>query len=939
MRVRDTTERGEEKVLLPRQKLDALTEESHHGAIWMKRRPQVAETQQVWNIPYRPIPLPTKGEKQVIPPHHLVKAEPTAASLTVEELRQRWELPLAPSLVAYLEETQGALSVQGPFTLHGAAKLSAAAMELPAWKKAFPEVPCPAIALGGDGFGYEFWVSLQDGQVISVHHDEIDEVLASLTLSNDPNEAMQQILRRTASLNLEMLLHLQLALYENDNYEGERFFAIADALGWDLDDLTERLEHRPLMFLWIRVRDFLESTSPKERQKVQELRQAFLANDGSLARKRSLDLGNAWLRDWPDDIEGFKGVQKLDLSNNPALPWPSVWESLPQLSKLKELNLSHCELPEFPEALLHCKSLNRLVLTGNYNIASLPNLSALSKLAWLDVRHTGIQNEEQVVSLQEALPECTALYSQTDNPHTLQRARANKQKATHVIERAVYSDESTYWKSVPVDLKQLQSLEVLDLEGQTNIHVRDLLPSLEGKPIRELRLAAVQGEDFQEIEPFLAFPTLESLDLRLRGYDAIKAPEALELASRLPNLRELRCTATNDWNTSIPETSLEELHLTNLPYNETLPSGLSRQKQLHTLLLSGNLSYAPEELANLPSLRHIVVDTSLEENLKVFARMEALEIYEDRRTHSRELPPIEALPQLKKILLQHGALTNHPFPSLHQLSQLEELVFERTDIYGGPLQGLEGLSNLRKFVLSGSGNQQRGLSPELWQHWPLLEELELWETQPDILRGVGVLQNLRSLRLRDVPLPTSIAEDMLACSPLESLSMEISGLKGWPKALARHSTLRELGVSLSREMDVSKGSEALASLHQLETLNLGGTESIYIPEEIATLPNLKQVNLEFSEKLVLPQVFRVLGECPQLREVEFRWATLGDIPIEVERLTQVERLSFHQSRVTSLPEELMNLTNLRELVLSFNPLSNAECKRFRKKMPWCEVMY
>ena len=109
--------------------------------------------------------------------------------------------------------------------------------------------------------------------------------------------------------------------------------------------------------------------------------------------------------------------------------------------------------------------------------------------------------------------------------------------------------------------------------------------------------------------------------------------------------------------------------------------------------------------------------------------------------------------------------------------------------------------------------------------------------------------------------------------------------------------------------------EAIASLTQLQQLDLSHNELTQLPEAIASLTQLQQLYLSHNQLTQLPEA---IASLTQLQYLDISDNRLKQIPEAIASLTQLQYLDLCFNQLTELPEAIKNLTKLTSLSLSEN---------------------
>lgn len=141
-----------------------------------------------------------------------------------------------------------------------------------------------------------------------------------------------------------------------------------------------------------------------------------------------------------DEILDFVNLESLDVSNNQFQEFPMI---LLKLQKLKELNLSYCELKSLPSELVQLPNLTKLDISQNL-FTEIPSVVfELENLEELIIHPILSEYDDSNVPLIQNIPE-----------------EISKLKK---LKTFVFQYEPI--KSLPNTIVQLENLEVLNLEG------------------------------------------------------------------------------------------------------------------------------------------------------------------------------------------------------------------------------------------------------------------------------------------------------------------------------------------------------------------------------------------------------------------------------------------------------------------------------------------
>ncbi|WP_346292191.1 leucine-rich repeat domain-containing protein [Sphaerothrix gracilis] len=185
---------------------------------------------------------------------------------------------------------------------------------------------------------------------------------------------------------------------------------------------------------------------------------------------------------------------------------------------------------------------------------------------------------------------------------------------------------------------------------------------------------------------------------------------------------------------------------------------------------------------------------------------------------------------------------------------------------------------------------------------------------------IGHLMNLQKLNLggdfwkssrnRLAELPEAIA----SLTQLQSLDLSGNQLTELPEAIASLTQLQTLDLSANQLTELP---ETIASLTQLQTLNLSRNQLTELPEAIASLTQLQTLDLSANQLTELPET---IASLTQLQTLDLSENQLTELPEAIALLTQLQELYLSKTQLRELPEAIASLTQLQILFLSGNQL-------------------
>jgi Leucine-rich repeat (LRR) protein len=499
---------------------------------------------------------------------------------------------LAPSVEAYVRDSLGIDAYPGPFRLLGIGQALHSPETCGERFGVFGDAPFPALRIGSDGGGIDFWMVLGTGRVITLHHDATLYEVAARCSRTSRARFVDDLTSRGAELDVAQLVRLQAALApHSERGRRARSKAWADAaatvLGISLTELARRVEQPALELLHLHERDVdelalerrtkLATSRGKKRGApiVAPLRAALESPEPV----RALDLRGIAGTALPTEIRQLTQLASIDLSFNPKLDLDGAFRTLATLPALRIVRFSECALDRVPESLRAIASLEEIEIDDAGD------------------RDANVLDASEALGVALGLPRLRAL-----------RLALRKRPTTPLRDAlAALPPLGELRVSLPVldgaldDVGQRHpALRVLGVSGllvaigtPADVAMSTLLDAIDSLPQLET-LAFAAGERWRPPPDRLA---------RMR-------PTHLKLGMRTPEwigeLDTLRSFTNESDEGALPESigELRRLEVLNVPRCRSLPSSIGRLSALRSLSV-GALQAWPTELRALSSLRTI----------------------------------------------------------------------------------------------------------------------------------------------------------------------------------------------------------------------------------------------------------------------------------------------------------------------------------------------
>jgi Leucine-rich repeat (LRR) protein len=669
------------------------------------------------------------------------------------------------------------------------------------------------------------------------------------------------------------------------------------------------------------------------------------------------------IMDWLGRLLRCSQTQTLDLR---GLGLSSVDYNILPIANVRRILLASNKLismssPNVPVANTHC----------GHNIASTENIGNenLKHLEYLNA------DNNYLTQVPDSIKTLTSLTELSLKNNKISELLPGLATLTNLKKLYLSNNALT---SLPMELALLRTtLRKLDLEGNALLMppryicasgVHAIMKYLEDLLLSKTSLfLEVVGAKLEGIPS-------EVLDLTHLERLLLDENEINEIPLRLCDIKQLvHLSLSRNRISAIPREvceSLLELQLLHLDNNEitVLPTQIGKLTKLEELWLQINsILILPLEVGNLTRLRSLTLDVSemVSPTPEVCAHGTRAIIYYlrsigvgqltgavDLRSQGLTAFPIEifAISSLTALHLDDNHLVSLP-PSLERLTDLTELTLTRLRLTSLPyvLGACTGLTNLRidasrrfrnppyEVVMKGTAAVldylRRMYRCARDSGYINLSSLGL-EVLPTELVG---LQNLVHLQCRDNGLQ-HLPADIGGMHLVEIIHMHSNRLVALPAEIGRLGALTvlrlpsnrlctlpvELGachslrkLSLQDNLLVTTPPDVLAGLSDLECLNLGRNQLVFIPDTVGDMLGLIKLRADQNQLRSLPSA---LGLCTRLTLLSLTCNLLATLPDTMANCTALTALHISSNRFRLLPRCVDALVGLRWLWAANNEL-------------------
>ncbi|WP_313367129.1 leucine-rich repeat domain-containing protein [Sphingobacterium mizutaii] len=184
----------------------------------------------------------------------------------------------------------------------------------------------------------------------------------------------------------------------------------------------------------------------------------------------------------------------------------------------------------------------------------------------------------------------------------------------------------------------------------------------------------------------------------------------------------------------------------------------------------------------------------------------------------------------------------------------------------------------------------------------------------------------------------AVIEVLSTLPKLENLSFSQAGMSSIPANINKLPRLKELNLSGNGIKVLPKG---LFELKDLSLLDLGQNGIKTVPAEIKNLGQLKtlKLNSNFSPPIDLLNLFNSVKELSNLQDLQL-WSCQTNIklPENIVDWTSLKELDFDNNKVQHLPESMKQMSWLKKLRISNNPIPDAEKEGLLKALKGTKVI-
>lgn len=312
-----------------------------------------------------------------------------------------------------------------------------------------------------------------------------------------------------------------------------------------------------------------------------------------------------------------------------------------------------------------------------------------------------------------------------------------------------------------------------------------------------------------------------------------------------------------------------------------------------------NTLILPESLGKLSQLKYLYIDAEIEvkglpTNIGALKQLQLLSMH---TPDLLELPASISNCQQLKVL----TLTSPYLPTVQSMNTLPSNI--------GAISNLEALevSRFKGKALPESICQLKQLK------YLVLKKAKELRALPD---NIGQLTSLKMLDLQYAKWLFEFPESIVKLTQLRTLNLRHASLSALPSDIGNLKQLVNLDIS-STNLKVLP--ESIGALEQLEVFNINGCDIKELTFDITKWTKLRELNIAWTDLEAFPKGVDQLG---QLENLQFAGLNLKTYPIAIHKLKRLRKLGISVNE--QVPASIVELTNLRELMIESNVLATNE---------------
>jgi len=826
---------------------------------------------------------------------------------------------LAPAVQNYIKEAVNGKNFKGPLNFK---RIEVTCQCIKTYRELFSKGSSqklfPALLVATEFGGYDFWMLLETGTILCVHHEIYEEIIQyySELQIEDYDGFVKKLEKNFGLCKMDKLLKLQESLGDYDDlYSIDRIL---------LYSMVSKNLNIPLQKLLKRINDSCFDFLPMNRA----ILKAMVETETILTDLKANPFGITKLSlsylETSQLIEIAKtchNLRELEITHSPSIQWEAAVGQLAKLPELTFLSLEHNALPSIPKGIEKLEHLQYLILSNNNIISFDERIEAMKWLSFLNLKNNPIGHAAQE-RLAALLPNANVFVKRQQEWKGLER-RLGISAGKGIEHYAFVGVE------LPTDMEDYAHVKSIVIQGYEGVYLGkhiDFIKPLE--QLKELQCLYLLEQQYIEIETLVSI--LQRLEkLECLGIDIFS--DAVDELSLLNGLRELSISFAKQSlnNKQIYKTigklvNLKKLRIANLQ-DDGFPNAIRTLRELEELEL-----VLKTECLDWERLFEALGQSKKFHKLTVqFAGDEQLAMEEELKV---KLKLKERYPQISLVVERVEEISSNCMPS-HRKAQIEGCEFKLGwRNFDEAVQEMLSYENLKSLKLNGSGVGLPSRLHELNSLETLIVNLgdmessmksegyslaEVQDCLPASLRRLA-LEKCKGEELEELSSLSSLEEleavfperDMGATNAYQLLFNEASKMQRL-KALF----VRNLGKHTAIPDSFSKLEQLEVVFLQFPSLDTNSVNSDTILTNVSGLTNLQSFILVGGTFACLPAQ---IGQMKQLKILDlcckFQNGIEQNLPV-IGNMEQLEYLALRMKDLSVSFDSLANLKNIKELVL------------------------
>lgn len=160
---------------------------------------------------------------------------------------------------------------------------------------------------------------------------------------------------------------------------------------------------------------------------------------------------------------------------------------------------------------------------------------------------------------------------------------------------------------------------------------------------------------------------------------------------------------------------------------------------------------------------------------------------------------------------------------------------------------------------------------------------------------------------------------LVGLDSLEFLGLSMSNIEILPDCIGHLTSLKDIDVSQNNELNTKQAFSIFKNLPHLEVIDLGGVDNLkVIPIDILELKNLISLKLDYLERDFDYKTSLSRMSSLEIESLTFANSWLESLPNELSQVKSLKYIDLSENDFDSIPTQVFQLTNLKHIVFHSN---------------------